>query len=164
MKDLNNMNYKNLFIISLFSLFLVTSCKQNSIFEQNIKIPNRVWTWDNPLTFSVDITDTINTNRIYANIRNDGKYALSNIYLFVTITSPGGAVRKDTINLELADHTGRWYGKGIGDIWDHQIVIYDNIKFSVSGTYNFVFEQGTRIEKLENILDVGIKIEKINIQ
>lgn len=112
------------------------------------------------MKFSVDIQDTISSHNLYINIRNASKYQFNNLFLFVTTRSPKGLI-KDTVELTLADAKGRWLGNGLGDVWDHQIPYKTNVRFPFRGTYTFELEQAMRNTKLPNIMDAGIRIEKV---
>ena len=50
-----------------------------------------------------------------------------NIYLFVTTTSPDGKSITDTLQYNLADEKGKWYGKGFGDIHELKLPYKSNV-------------------------------------
>ena len=54
-----------------------------------------------------------------------------NIYLFVTTTSPDGKTITDTLQYNLADEKGKWYGKGFGDIHELNLPYKSNVYFPV---------------------------------
>jgi gliding motility-associated lipoprotein GldH len=132
------------------------------VFDQNQTIPDRIWDKDNVLKFEVPLTDTSLAYNIDINLRNTGAYPMSNLYLFVTTTAPSGLSRRDTVELILADKRGQWYGKGFGNIWQHQRPFRRNIRFPVPGTYTFELQQAMRIDQLPGVVDAGIRIEKYN--
>lgn len=144
----------------IFSLFLIISCDPGRVYEKNIKIPDGVWEYNNPVLFEVAISDTITSYNLYINVRNSGMYPMQNLYMFITTTAPSGHSVKDTIQIMLADNKGKWLGKGLGDIWDLQRPYKKNVRFAQTGKYMFKFEQAMRVEKLPFILDVGLRIEQ----
>lgn len=74
---------------------------------------------------------------------------------------PDGKIERDTIECQLADAQGRWLGKsGSGSLWDNQVLFNRRTRFPKPGKYVFRFEQAMRDEKLENIMEVGLRIEK----
>jgi len=148
-----------IFIIAFFIFF--QSCDPNKVYEDNTKIPEGVWDRNNKISFNVEITDTISPYNLYINIRNTGMYQMSNIYLFVTAKFPENTIYVDTVECILADEKGKWLGSGLGDIIDNQIPYRKNIKFPKSGTYIFTYEQGMRTQKLPFIMDVGLRVEKV---
>lgn len=147
-------------IISTCIYFLFSSCDSKRYFEEYTEIPSQSWNRNNILKYNVNISDTKMPLNIFLNIRNSGKYNYSNIYVFLKTQSPDSIVRIDTIQCVIADDNGRWLGKGIGDLWDNQILLRRNVVFPDTGNYIFEIEQAMRDEVLEHISDVGIRIEK----
>lgn len=100
-------------------------------------------------------------HNIYITIRIDGNYGRRNLYVFSTIRNPNNQEIKDTINLLLADEKGRWYGKSnLGGLYYNCFLYKKNVVFPVKGKYTFILEQAMRSETIDNIEDIGIKIEK----
>ncbi len=144
--------------ILLLITFTLIGCG-TALFQDSRKIPNRIWERTHTINFKVPVNDTVKTYDFHIDLRNEGTYPYSNIYLFVNTTFPSGAMARDTVECILADPSGRWLGKGIGDIRDNHILFKENVRFPTTGTYSFEFEQGMRMEQLPAILDVGISIE-----
>jgi gliding motility-associated lipoprotein GldH len=149
-------------ILSLVLLF--SSCDKTRVYEKNIKIPKFEWDMNNVLAFEVPITDTVSPCNMYFNIRNASGYSYSNLFLFFTVRSPDGRRERDTVEIPLADETGRWLGDGLGDIWDHKILFREKFRFPVTGTYFFEMEQAMRVNPLVYIMDAGIRIEKADME
>lgn len=146
-------------ILPAFILF-IAACDRNRVYEQNFELKNNTWNRKNALRFYVRIPDKSQRHNIYINIRNTGRYAFSNLFVFQTITAPDGFEKHDTIECILADETGKWLGKGLGDIWDNQVLLKKNVLFPDTGTFVFTFEQAMRVDHLNDILDVGLRVEK----
>jgi gliding motility-associated lipoprotein GldH len=111
--------------------------------------------------FKVPFTDTVNSNNVFFTIRTGSSYPFRNIYLFVTTTSPDGKSITDTLQYNLADEKGKWYGKGFGDIHELNLPYKSNVYFPLKGTYQFKIQHGMRIEDLKGVYDFGLRIEKI---
>lgn len=151
------------FTASLALLFLILlSCDRTRIFEQNIKIPARVWNKENIIHFKVNISDTLSAHNIYINIRNGSKYPYSNIFLFISTHAPNGVSIRDTFEITLADTRGKWLGKGIGNVYSNQVLYLKNVRFPYRGIYIFDIEQAMWNSRLAYIIDVGLRIEIIN--
>ena len=108
-----------------------------------------------------DISDTVSAHNIYINVRNAGGYQFSNLFIFFTTTTPSGKMEKDTVELTLADASGKWLGDGLGDIWDNRILFKNSFRFPEKGRYTFLLEQGMRFDVIPQLMDVGIRIEKV---
>jgi gliding motility-associated lipoprotein GldH len=150
-----------LFFIIISPLFLLNACDPGAVYDKSVAIKAGKWYKNDTLTFEALITDTISPNNLYICLRNKGSYPYSNLYLFVTSTSPGGASRHDTLELPLSDARGHWYGKGFGDLWEHQQLFKQVVRFPYPGVYVFTISQAMRADMLEGVMDVGIRIEKV---
>jgi gliding motility-associated lipoprotein GldH len=142
-------------------LIAVWSCDGNRVFEQNVDIPEGKWHQDSILFFNVNIQDTVSPHAILLNLRHESDYPKQNLFLFINIIAPSGHAIRDTFEIIMADEKGRWFGSGLGDIWDLEIPFKYNVRFPVSGTYRFEFEQAMRYKILPNIRSVGLRVEII---
>lgn len=151
-------------VSTLFPALLLAGCADNVVFQEDAQTPNGDWErgW-NP-TFAFDVKDTMTTHDVYLDLRHTGDYPFSNLYAFVTLTSPDGRKTVDTVECTLADPTGRWYGKGQGFISSDRFqahVLYKlHNRFPRSGRYSLTLEQAMRVEKLQGIIDVGVSVER----
>jgi gliding motility-associated lipoprotein GldH len=126
-------------------------------------MPGKTWKLMDIPTFKTQITDTINSNNVFFTIRTGSSYPFRNIYLFVTTTSPDGKSITDTLQYNLANEKGKWYGKGFGDVHELNLPYKSNVFFPVKGIYQFKIQHGMRIEDLKDVYDFGLRIEKISI-
>lgn len=150
---------KQLFFASCLLMFFA-SCDSKRIFEKNIEITGNKWDVAQKIKFEVNITDTVSGNNVLINIRHVGFYPYSNLFIFINTTFPNGKTTRDTVECLLADERGKWFGSGLGDLWDARILFKRNVRFSQSGNYTFEFEQAMRVEQLPGVMDVGLRIEK----
>ncbi|MDP4266514.1 MAG: gliding motility lipoprotein GldH [Bacteroidota bacterium] len=140
------------------------SCDSNRVFDENKTIKSGVWNYKDKIVLKADIKDTTSFNNVYVNVRNSGSYGFSNLYLFITTIFPDGKMARDTVECILADPTGKWLGKGLGDLKDNRILFKRGVRFPMSGKYTFELEQAMRIDDLTSIKDVGMRIEKIVVK
>jgi gliding motility-associated lipoprotein GldH len=148
----------------LLTFCLLISCHSSRVYEKNYKIPDGIWNRYAPVTFEVPVNDTISAHNIYINVRNTSMYPMRNLFLFVRTTAPSGHSITDTVEIMLADGQGRWYGKGLGDIWDLSQLYKERVRFAQEGNYIFSYEQAMRVENLPFILDVGLRVEKADVK
>jgi gliding motility-associated lipoprotein GldH len=73
---------------------------------------------------------------------------------------PDGQMSRDTAELTLADYDGRWLGSGMGSVKFSHFLFQKDVRFKQAGTYRFVFEQAMRVNELNGINDIGLRIEK----
>jgi gliding motility-associated lipoprotein GldH len=146
---------------SLVFAAIFSGCNSDVVFEKNIKIPDYNWEASNVVMLEAEIKDIVSPHDIYINVRNASGYQFSNLFLFLTTKTPKGEIARDTVELTLADVRGKWLGEGLGDIWDNRILFKKNFRFPQSGIWHFELEQAMRINPLPQIMDVGMRIEKV---
>jgi gliding motility-associated lipoprotein GldH len=148
-------------VFSALALVSFSSCDKNRLYEENRDVKDGVWDMNQHLVFDFDVPDTVTKYNFYFNIRNTDDYRFSNIYIFMQTTFPNGKKSIDTVEFPLADeNTGRWYGKGQGDVHDCRLVFKQGVRFPLSGKYHMEVEQAMRMEQLPGVLNAGIRIEK----
>jgi len=151
-----------IFNSSLLIIFLALSaCDPEKIYESNVAVSAKGWNRDEIVKFTVEITDTISPCNIYINVRNNSNYKYMNLWLFVDIYSPLGFMERDTIQIILADHRGKWLGHGLGSKFNTRIFLRRNVRFPAKGTYIFEYEQAMRDESLTGTEDIGLRIERV---
>jgi gliding motility-associated lipoprotein GldH len=73
---------------------------------------------------------------------------------------PDGHIARDTIELTLADYDGRWLGSGMGSVKFSRFLLQKDVRFKQKGNYLFTLEQAMRVNELNGIRDIGLRIEK----
>lgn len=153
--------HQNLLKLSfLVILFGLGSCSDPVIYEENQSVPDNIWKQSNPISFSVDITDTLQACNFYFNVRHTEEYAFSNLFVFMKTEFPNGKAAKDTMEFILQQADGKWAGSGLSQLRDNQILFKRNLRFPLKGTYKFSFEQAMRTDSLAHISDIGLRIER----
>lgn len=142
------------------AMILMISCGRNVVFTDSTEMPGRTWKLEDTPEFSITVNDTLSSNNIWFIIRTGSAYPYRNIFLFVTTASPDGNSMTDTLNYDLADEKGNWYGKGFGDIHELMLPYKSNVFFPLSGTYQIAVRHGMRIADLKGVYDFGLRVEK----
>jgi gliding motility-associated lipoprotein GldH len=150
------------FVLIVNLLLLLSSCNSKVLYTESFVMPEKTWALMNIPVFTVPVSDTINSNNVIFTIRTGSSYPFRNIYLFVTTTSPDGKSITDTLQYNIADEKGKWYGKGFGDIHELSLPYKSNVYFPVKGSFQFKIQHGMRIEDLKGVYDFGLRVEKIS--
>lgn len=151
---------KRIIVTVLGFTLLLSACDNKRFYEEYSSIDNQVWSNKTPVSFKVNITDTISRYNLFAGIRNTELYKYMNLYVFMTVTAPNGKQQKDTVEFILANMQGKWLGNRAGDILDNRIWFKKDYKLDVAGDYTFEFEQAMREDNLPEITDFGLRLEK----
>ncbi len=148
-------------IVGLLGLGLA-ACSNPVVFEEVATLPSSGWAAGDTLGFTIPIADTAQVCNVLLHVRNTKNYSYSNLWVFVTTHAPNGHTQRDTLELILADASGRWLGKGTRSINTQLITYMNRVKFPVSGIYTLTVEQAMRDTLLKNITDFGFRIEPVN--
>lgn len=136
----------------------VACSRNNDIYNSYVALPNTGWGTDSLAVFRVNIDDTLSAYDMYFMLRNQSNYAYQNLWLFVDVVAPDGAVARDTVDCVLAHHDGRWIGSGWGSLYDSQHQYRLNTRFAKAGTYRFRICHGMRDDAIEGIHSIGLRI------
>ncbi len=153
-------------ILTGILLFLIPTlwlgCTKDTIFESYQDFPQTGWHQDDPATFMVTCSDTLQSYNLLFHIRHNVDYKYRNLWVFSDINYPDGTTTRDTIEFIIGNKEGNWLGKGIGKIKENHILLSQNIRFPRRGVYQFSFSQAMREKDhlLENIQGVGLSIVK----
>ena len=155
-------NILRFFFALLLPLFLI-SCIGIDEFEKNTEIPAQKWYYKNVPEFTFHITDTIALYNIYLTLRHTDNYNYNNIWLRMGMRRPADSSTFQNVNLILANDATGWEGSGLNDIFEvRKLVSRGPVTFPRQGDYTISVAQIMRENPLENILNVGIRIEKVS--
>lgn len=145
---------------TILFIFFICACDPASVIDENQRIEQAKWDKKNNYKFYVSIEDTAASYNFYVNIRNTTDYSFSNIFFFVSTQFPDKKIAVDTIECQLANKEGKWLGKGLGKIKDSRILIRKEMRFPLKGLYIFEIKQAMRVDVLQGIVDIGIRVER----
>lgn len=152
---------QSLFAFALVLSAMLFSCNQNVVFEKNLDIKNESWDYSQAQTFKVNIEDTTSRYNIYINIRHTFHFEWRNLWIQIDTEFPDGKKLSKRVNLPLSEADGKWFGECSGNSCFIQIPLQENAIFPVTGNYTFTIRQDMRVNPLQNIRNVGLKVEKI---
>jgi gliding motility-associated lipoprotein GldH len=143
-------------------LFLAACTLSTGVFEKNVTVPEHEWESSYKPEMVFSIQDTSSLYNIYFVLRHTEAYNFNNIWIGATVREPGDtAVRSQRYDLTLATNEKGWMGTAMDDIYENRILIQPQTKFRKPGEYHFTVEQIMRQDPLKNILNVGIRVEKV---
>ena len=154
---------KNFFFILTLSVCFA-SCIKIDLFEKQSQIPSQQWYYNNVPQFTFNIEDTSSLYNVYIVLRHTDLYEYNNIWLRVGSTAPSDTIHYQNINLKLASDSKGWEGVGMDDIFEvRKIISPGPLSFNKPGDYSFSVAQIMRENPLNYILNVGIRVEKVNL-
>ena len=140
----------------------ITSCDDHRVYENNIELPKKMWLSDSVVHFQFKVESSKTRYNLYYNIRNTLSYPFQNLYVRYSLQDEqGNLVEKDLVNQALFDpKTGRPFGSGLGDVFDHQFLLMGDYKFERAGVYDFRLQHYMRPDTLTEVVAVGVRLEK----
>ena len=125
-------------------------------------VPQNAWSYNFKPKFTFEITDTTAGYETYFIIRHTQAYPFSNLWLWLYIKTPGDStVRRERVNVPLAQSNGKWLGNGMGELFQQQLRLnLDSVSFKKPGTYQITVEQNMRVNPLPEVLNVGMMVKK----
>lgn len=140
----------------------ISSCDSSRIYEDFNDMEEAFWHMDSIQTFQFQIEDIAQAVNIHATFRNTSGYPYYNIYFEYSIL--------DSLQNELSGglkeyiffdpKTGEPFGSGLGDLFDHKVVLEENFEFRSEGQYLIELRQMMRMDTLPYILSVGARVER----
>ncbi|MCF0056507.1 gliding motility lipoprotein GldH [Dyadobacter sp. CY356] len=142
---------------------LLAGCDKNVVYKAYEDIDDGQWFIKNTPSFKVEIKDSTQLYNVFYLVRNTLQYPYYNLYLTRKITGPDSSLMSTTLQEVFISNeiTGKPFGKGLGDLFDHKIPFLTNYKFPRSGTYTFTLSQSMRQNPLPFVMGIGICVEKV---
>lgn len=137
-----------------------SSCQTIDLYERVISIPKQEWSSNFKPQFNFTIKDTQARYDVYVLLRHNEKYEFNNVWISLTYQLKGQPAVSNQYELPLANNEG-WLGSAMDDLYEHRIRITPPEGIALkTGDYTFVIGQIMRKDPLENVLNVGLRIEK----
>ncbi len=139
-------------------LCLTTGCGSGPIIAETVDLKGEQWAHDEPVVFQLEIEDTVAPHLLFIDLRNTKSYAYSNIFLLVDLAMGNQMILRDTVEIMLADASGKWTGSSSGALVDNHVLTYEDMVFTKPGTYTLKISQAMREDVLKHIVSVGISL------
>lgn len=149
-------------LVWLIGIALLTGCDKNTVYSEYEDIEDGKWYVNHAPAFTFRIEDASQPYNVYYNLRNALSYPYYNLYLTRYLSDSSGRVIESRLDelLLMDPKTGEPQGDGLGDIFDHKVLIKQNFRFPKPGQYTIRIKQYMRQNPLPDVLSVGISVEK----
>lgn len=144
------------------SIFL--SCGTIDLYERVVAIPKHKWQSNFKPSFKFTIKDTTSPYQLFLILRHNERYNYNNLWVNLYTVVPGSkTATRSQYELPLATNDKGWLATAMDDIYEHRIALTplnQKLYFRKAGEYTFTIEHIMREDPLENIMNVGLRIEK----
>jgi gliding motility-associated lipoprotein GldH len=114
------------------------------------------WQWSQGKKFTFTIEDSTYYYAFSCGLRINSGYSYSNIWMLYKLDGPYLS-QKNQFEVVLSDNTGKWLGKGQGNLISYEKMFVSRLKLK-PGQYTLEISQNMRDEKLSGVSDVGLKV------
>lgn len=142
---------------------LLISCSEKAYYEKVYSFESKEWNQRVKPSFTVDIEDTTKEYNFIVTLRTTTDYKYSNLWIFMNTKSPGGEKGREPFQLFITNPDGSWIGKKTGTIVENQLR-FNQRKLPQKGKYVFTLEQGITASTIDEVLDIGLRVEQIKMK
>ena len=145
-------------------IILFSGCGKQPV-EKFISIQDRVWEYNSPANFIVNITHP-GIYKMKVQLRYSQEYSYSNIWVALNEKGPDGKTANMRMNIPLFDLSGRPYGSYAGKFYDRNYPDGNmetnqlTLNIPQAGLYTFSLQHNMRIDKLDGITEIGIRLKE----
>jgi gliding motility-associated lipoprotein GldH len=150
--------FQILFLQLVACSFWLSSCQTVDLYERVVSIPKQEWKSSFKPQFNFTIKDTQSHYNIYVILRHNEKYEFNNLWISLSYQLKGQPPVTGQYELPLANNE-RWLGTAMDDLYEHWVQVAKNVPLK-AGDYTFIIGQIMRKDPLENVLNIGLRIEK----
>lgn len=144
-------------------LLAFSACDSNKVYESYTSLPDKGWPADKPVTFKVEIEDTMQACNVHLMVRHMPQYPFQNLYVLLDTKFPDGSLSTDSVQFMLFNAAGETLSDCAGDLCDARFMFRNHVRFPQAGNYEFIMRHAMRVDQyrgvLPFVLDVGIRIE-----
>jgi gliding motility-associated lipoprotein GldH len=148
------------YCLFLIACCMLPACTPLDTFEKNTTIPNYQWKSSFQAKGSFLIVDTSVVYNAYIVLRHTDAYKYNNIWVNVGIQPPADSMHYQKIDMPLGTDAGGWMGSGMNDIWELRQLLFKQMRFKKTGTYNFSITQIMRDDPLPAVMSAGLRVQK----
>lgn len=136
-------------------LLAVTACTPSpDDYSSFHTLPGNGWAYSHRLSFISEIADSAATGSMTVAVRHSAAFDYRNLWLEVAQTMPDSTVRRDTVNIELADKFGTWLGSGLGTSFQRAVTLPR--PFTLADSSTVTVRHIMRVDTLTGIEQIGI--------
>lgn len=147
-------------VVLMVTILFFSGCDTIDVYEKTTAIPQHEWSSSDTLNFTFTATDSLAYYNIYLVLRHSESYHFKNIWIDLTSAFPGQKAQKQRLNLPLAGPSG-WMGTAMDDIIEQRVLLLSHPTKLAKGDHSFSLQQVMREDPLQNILNAGIRVEKV---
>jgi len=150
------MRLKNI-ILFVFVFILLSGCGEKPIYNKKIEIEGN-WNYEDKLSFPIEIDKLDLTYDLILSLTYGQEFGYQNLYVKIITQYPSGKIDEDILSLNLTNGHGIFLGDCNSSECEIDLLLQQKFKFKEAGKYVFTILQNGRVENLENVHAVELKL------
>jgi len=147
--------------IAVFLLmFLLFSCAEKPLYEKVYSFDHTEWEEGVKLKYEVDIKDINVEYDFTLSLRTTTSYKYNNLWVFMKTEAPDGSSGREPFEIIISNPDGSWVGNKTGTIVETPLY-FRKRQLPLKGKYTFTLEQGITASKIDEVLDLSFRVEKV---
>jgi len=146
-------NFLSFFILGVTLL----SCTEKPFYEKIYSFEENEWTQRVKPSFTIDIKDIEKEYNFIITLRTTTDYKYSNLWIYMNTVTPDGKKAREPFQIQITNPDGSWAGIKTGTVVEHPLQ-FNKRKLPKKGKYTFTLEQGITESKIDEVLDIGLRV------
>lgn len=151
------MDFFKAILLGSFCVTLI-SCGPKIVFEKTVSFDQEYWSYGDSLNFEFSVKDTTMNYDLIVEIGHNSNFPYQNVYSNISTNYPDGTRQDQILSFELAEKTGKWYGKCKDEACTFIVPLQSAVRFDQLGTYNIEFDQYSRTDSLWGFNDFTLRL------
>lgn len=149
-------------ITLLILMFVGLSCNSNQIFNEVYTFEDYSWTDDEKVIFRIGIQaeNADNNYELGIDVRYITGFSYKYLNLLLLVNRPDGSQGTKEISIQMLTDNKEYRGDGMGDIWDLEYVLKENLHFKDQGIYEIEIKPLMGDQAVNFINKIGISLRK----
>lgn len=147
-------------VFFLWGSLMLWSCGEHHFYQEQRLVDAGEWSYTDTLLYQVEIIDTVARYDIGMQIEHGTGFPFQNLYVKIITIFPDGKTVAQTLPIDLADHTGMWYGDCGNEDCKVKVQLQNNARFDRIGTHSFKVLQYMRVNPIKEVEGIILFLDK----
>jgi gliding motility-associated lipoprotein GldH len=145
------------YLFSCLLMGMLFSCSEQPFYEKVYSFKNNEWSQRVKPSFTIDIKDINIEYNFVITLRTTTDYKFSNLWIYMNTITPDGTKAREPFQIAVTNPDGSWAGIKTGTIVELPLQ-FNKRRLPKKGKYTFTLEQGITDSKIDEVLDIGLRV------
>ena len=142
-------------LLLIFLYLIIASCDKQLVYKEYRTFDNVSWNRLNILEFNVPVNQGEELD-FFLFLRHHTYFPYDKLYVNITFYSPSGDIRSAEYDFNLKDEKGKWLADGMGELWDIELPVRQNMLFNENGVCKVRIENKYTKTETPGIVEIGL--------